>query len=213
MVEDGAPKVEQLESLSAEEWRDLYRRLRLFTWKRYGWLRNKFLLDPDELAQQAISDTLVGKRRWPPVDSDGRIKSEVSLFVFLCQVIRSNVSHLTAREMRNISAGLIEGDDDYAPENLPLESFETLLAESARIHPNSAGAEGTDSLTNYVELRDKMRELVATDGELSRIVELLLEDSDLKPTEIAERLGLSLKRIYVAMKRLRRTLRSLKGRE
>ena len=204
---------EQLAALSEEQWRDLYLRLRLFTWRRYKWL-SKSGVDLDDLVVKAVSDTLEGKRHWPPVDEYGQPKANVSLFSFLCRVVESNVSHVWEQERRKISAGLIEPDYGalgFALEDLPVGSFEALLSVSPRADPGSAREGGTDSRAIYNELRDKLFDLVADDVELRSIVELIVADPDLKPREMAELLGLSLDRIRSAQKRLRRRLRYWKG--
>jgi len=192
----------ELRSISSEEWGDIYKRLRFYTWKRYKWLHDRMGVDLDDFVHEAISDTLQGKRRWPPTDEQGRPK-DVSLFFFLCQVVRSKVYHFWNRESRNVSVNLT--DQDQTSDQFP-ESFETLLAESAEIHPAFGETKGTDSDAIDNEFKNRLRELVAGDVELMKIVEHIIDDPRSNPREIAASLGLDIKRVYAAQKRLRRRL-------
>jgi hypothetical protein len=82
---------EYIAHMTEEEWRDLYKRLRLFSYKKYGMLQTVVGgLDLESVILDSIEDTFFGVRRWPVVDEDGRIKN-ISLCVFLCQTIRSKV--------------------------------------------------------------------------------------------------------------------------
>ncbi len=87
-----------LDQITDEEWMAIWRRLRLYAIHNYGWTQSTVGvgLDLEAIVQEAILDTLTGVRRWPPVDKQGTPKDE-PLF-FLCQTVRSKVSHATERE-------------------------------------------------------------------------------------------------------------------
>ena len=191
---------DELTSISSEEWGDIYKRLRLYTWKRYKWLHDKIGVDLDDFVHEAISDTLQGKRRWPAVYEDGRAK-DVSLFFFLCKVVQSKVSHFWSRERRRLSISQI--DQAYSSEPV-FESFERLLTESAQGYSSVRQAKGSDSDAIDNEFRNRLRDVVAGDDELMGIVELIIEDTRVSPREIMESLGLDAKRVYAALKRLQR---------
>jgi CRP-like cAMP-binding protein len=95
-----SPTEQQLSSLSEVQWEDLFKRLLMFTHKRYGWLKELSGWDLQDIVQQAIIDTLDGKWRWPPKDSQTAVAQNLSLFLFLCNVIRNDVSHLREMERR-----------------------------------------------------------------------------------------------------------------
>ncbi|HXF40221.1 MAG TPA: winged helix-turn-helix transcriptional regulator [Blastocatellia bacterium] len=197
---------DELRSISSEEWGDIYKRLRLYTWKRYKWLHYKIGVDLDDFVNESIYDTLRGTRRWPPVDENGFTK-DVSLFFFLCQVVQSKISHFWSRERHNVVHRI---DQDNASEEA-IESFETLLAESAHIYPGLRQTKGSDSDAIDNEFENGLRDVVAGDDELRRIVELIIEDPSLRPKEIAESLGLANNKVYTALKRLRRRLMLLRS--
>ncbi|MGH9426811.1 MAG: hypothetical protein ACRD2L_10990, partial [Terriglobia bacterium] len=113
------------------------------------------------------------------------------------------VNHFWNRESRNISLNAM--DQDHTSEQVP-ESFETLLAESAEIHPGFLETRATDRDAIDNEFSERLRDLVAGDDELMKIVELIIEDPPSNPREIAALLGLDIKRVYAAQKRLRRRL-------
>jgi len=193
----------ELKSISSEEWDDTYKRLRLYTWKRYKWLHDRMGVDLDDFVHAAISDTLQEKRHWPPTDEQGRPK-DVSLFFFLCQVVRSKVYHFWNRESQNISLNLIEQDhtfEEFPPESFELSAGESVGGRSGLMHTRLADRDAIDN-----EFRRRLRNLVAGDDELMKIVELIIEDPRSNPREIAASLGLDIKRVYAAQKRLRRRL-------
>ena len=187
-----------LESITEEQWTHILQKLRLHTWRRYGSLRDRLGLDLDDVVHQALVDTLEGKRRWP--------KEEVDLFYFLCSVVKSIISHRLEQEKRKVS---IEGiESNYSKEDSDLASVEAM----------SSGYIGEylryESIYNrlvYDLLIERMYELVKDDQELINIVDLWSKDPSLKPSELAEVLGLSIGEIRNAQKRLRRRLKDLRG--
>lgn len=196
-VNESHPHLSELKSLTDEEWRTLWKKLRLFAWRKYGSLRG---LDVDDVIQQAIVDTLSGKRRWP--------KPEVSLFHFLCGVISSKAYHWWKREQRMVSIETLKSHTPYAED----AGSDTILLE--RVIYGSIGEyiryEAIYNRGFYELLVDAMCESIREDKELVNIVRLWSEDPRLKPSEIAQQLGLSMNAMRNAQKRLRRKLQALR---
>jgi DNA-directed RNA polymerase specialized sigma24 family protein len=195
-VNEARPRLSELESLTTEEWEELWKKLRLFTWRRYGSLRG---IDLDDVIQQAIVDALEGRRRWP--------KQEVSLFQFLCGVIRSRISHLLERQRRivpieSLKPGLHAEDEGSDAASLE-RSINEPIGEYLRY-------EAIYNRGFYDLLVDTMCESVEGDGELVNIVRLWSKDPRAKPREIAQQLGLSMDAMRNAQKRLRRKLQTLR---
>jgi DNA-directed RNA polymerase specialized sigma24 family protein len=200
------PQVSGLESLTEEEWTEILQKLRLYTRKRYGFLHYKLGLDLDDVVYQAIADTLQGKRRWPPVDRvSGDTRKDVSLFVFLCNVVSSIVSHRMEEERRKVSIERITPSDFR--EDSDVASLEAVANVSIGEYLR---CEAIYNRLVYVQLTKRMRELVSDDEELTEIVGLWSEDPGLKPSEIAEQLGLDIGKMRSAQKRLRRRLKNLR---
>jgi hypothetical protein len=56
-----------------------------------------------------------------------------------------------------------------------------------------------------------MFNLVSHDETLTKILQLWLQEPDLKPRQIAERMGLNVKQIYLILKKLQKRLVNLQG--
>src|ERR1700752_2449736 len=202
---------ELLSSMTEEEWLDLYNRLRLFTYKRYYWLRDQTNLDLEGIIQEAIIDTIQGKRRWPSVDKDTD-EVKISRFVFLCDVIRSKVSHLWEREKRQLSLdSFYENTSVLEPKLGDSAKREVLLNESATEYWSLISRQDPYSQLVHKEVVDKMFNLVSHDETLTKILQLWLQEPDLKPRQIAERMGLNVKQIYLILKKLQKRLVNLQG--
>lgn len=200
-----ASQEDPLSSITMEEWTIMYQKLRLHTHKRYYWLRRELGEDLDEIAHRAILDTMTGTRRWPPIDKQTEgVRGGISLFSFLCEVVRSNVSHIWEREKRRVSIETSSATQDE--EDHGQRIFENLLNEAARKYPNLVRPDDTESQVFYNRIVDKMLEMVAGDQECSEIVKLWSKEPDLKPSEIGEILGLPMPKVRAAQKRLRRLL-------
>ena len=209
-----AERSELLSSMAEEELVDLYNRLRLFTYKRYYWLRDRPNLDLEGIIQEAIIDTLQGNRRWPPAGKDTVEVKQISLFVFLCNVIRSKVSHACEREKRQVSLESIQ-ENTSLPEPQPEDStdrvHEALLHESANDYLNLVSREDPHRQLLRKEVTAKMLDLVSHDATLTQILRLWLEEPDLRPRQIVERTGLPVKQVYRTLKRLQKHLVSLQA--
>jgi|SRR5215207_1285300 len=203
-----APPNDPLASVKEEQWIEVWVKLRFHTRKRYSWLSRRLGVDLDDIAHQAIVDTMSRKRRWPPIDAlTGEMKTEVNLFSFLCEVVRSNISHVWERERRTVS---IDTDSTNDPKEFNQEFIDYLLNESANTYHHSVKPDDIESNVTYNDITDKMLNIVASDTEVYRIVELWREEPDLKPKELAARLGIPIYRVRAAQKRLRRLLRKFR---
>lgn len=154
-------------------------------------------LDLDDVVHQALVDTLEGKRHWP--------KEDVDLFYFLCEVVRSLISHRVEQEKRNVP---LESIGPRAAEESELASVEAMIGGSIGEYLRY------ESIYNrlvYERLIERMYELVGDDEELINIVGLWSKDPSLKPGELAKAMGLSIGEIRNAQKRLRRRLGELRG--
>jgi hypothetical protein len=188
-------------SITDKEWVELSIRLEYYLEIRFPRL-SKRGWDLGAVANQVFLDIQLGKRRWPPVDSDGRVKTEVELFPFLCWVARSVISHMWEREKKNVSI-------DYDPDDPHVQSIESLLRGSAhslaQFNPND-----TERMANYNRLTGKILQLVADDEVLATMIDLWRADPGLKPRDLAEMLSLPIEAVQAAQKRLRRRVQSLR---
>ncbi len=169
-----------------KDWKDLWKRLRYFTYSHYAWLPAKISggLDLDDLIQDAIVDAVTGKRQWP---------TDVKLVTFLCQVIRSKVSHMLEKESNR------------------QKFVEEISDPASRSHPQHVlKPEDAHQQLCYNELCNKLRELVQGDKTLEHIIELRILDPELKPSEIACMLERPIEDIRIAQKRLSRKLWKLR---
>lgn len=177
---------EPLEPRTEEDWRNVVNRLRYFTYKYYHWLPLKVIgVDLDGLIHDAIVDTLTGRRHRPP---------DVSLVTFLTNVIRSKASHLLDREKKVVSI------EDISPAR-PTTSGES----SYLFRP-----EEKEKQSVFQQMCRRLREVVDGDEVLCKIVDLWLENPDLKPREIARKLGISADELRSAQKRLSRRAKELR---
>ena len=198
-------QTEELDAISKEQWVEIWQKLRLHTWRKYKSLQDKIGLDLDDMVHQAIIDTLERKRRWPPIDKLTGMKKHVDLFPFLCEVVRSNISHQLEEERKKIS---IEGTVSNPSEDSDLISLEGMISGPISEYLRY---EAIYNRVFYVQLVSRMFELVKGDEELSEIVKVWTRDPSLKPSEIAQELGLSIEEVRNAQKRLRRKLRDVRG--
>jgi DNA-directed RNA polymerase specialized sigma24 family protein len=192
-----SPKARQIfEQMKEAEWQDLRNRLLYFGYRNYGGNDRRLGYHLDDAVQDAIVDVVTGVRRWPPVDEYGNEK-EISLFVFLCQTVRSKISHVFTRKAREIQFEEVQGVD------LPLDRLETLLG------PKQSELERQ---IIYSEFSEQLLKLVSNDNTLTKFIKVLIETPDLRPQEIAPLLGISMKEMRNAQKRLSRRLKALRRR-
>lgn len=199
-----------LASVTREQWVEVWAKLRLHTWKRYKWFHDRFGEDLDEIAHQAILDTMRGTRRWPPIDArNGEVRGDISLFSFLCEVVRSNVSHIWDREKRKVSIDSSNSTNDS--EEFEQKFIDNLLNATAKKYPHLVNRDDVESIVIYNRITEQMLELVAEDAEVHQIMKLWREEPDMKPSEIAVKLGFDMPKVRAAQKRLRRLLKGFDG--
>lgn len=204
-----SPRTDALTFISEEEWIVLWLRLRLHTWRRHYWLSEKFGWDLDSIAHQAIVDTMSGKRCWPPINhKTGKARNDVSLFSFLCQTVRSIVSHRWRKEKRKLTIEV--PDPGCNPDYSDSQAGEKLLQETSFTYPQLVRPDRTESDALYRLLTTEMCALVVGDTEVLKVLQLWREDPTLKPREIAEKLELTMPQMRAAQKRLRRLLSELR---
>jgi hypothetical protein len=152
-------------------------------------------------------DTWTGKRRWPPIDRlTGLENNKVTLFVFLCETVRSLVSHVWEREKARVSFDETSSSDSLNDR----EFIEKVLGATYERNAFYATPDEVEALADYSKLTRRMLELVEGDEELLSIVRLWRSDPDLKPSEVAAALKLTMPVMQAAQKRLRRRLRNWK---
>ncbi|TNE43130.1 MAG: sigma-70 family RNA polymerase sigma factor [Deltaproteobacteria bacterium] len=182
-------KEQQQERIIQEtDWQVLSERLLLFCaarMRRVLWRGQEQCAVPGgveatDIVLSAIRKFLDGQRKWPP---------QLTLFQFLCGVIRSEISHLaTSIENRTTVR---------APEE---PSWMEASSEAAT--PFDLIARKEERLQILLRLHD--------DPLVCDIARLII-DQELKPAEIAEALNESVVTVYNAIKRLRRKLKSLQS--
>lgn len=165
------------------QWPTLSPRLLLYAGRLHRQVLERFphAPDPYDLVHDAVTDLLTGNRVRP---------AEVDLFVFLCGVIRSKASNFLDRQQR------LDGSARFG-------RFVADDAPAAR-RVETPGPDGSG------HLRDQIRALVADDPFLVRLTELLFDDPDLKPGDLATLLGCTATDVYAARKRLDRRVASLR---
>jgi DNA-directed RNA polymerase specialized sigma24 family protein len=193
-------KPQDLYKLTKEDWSDYYNRLLLFASRKYG--HNQIVngtIDLEEVIQDAIVDILQGIRHWPPVGAQGGTKN-ISLYCFLCQIVRSKVSHILEQKKRIVSL------DSILEDELP-----ALLKLVIRMTTDPMQCSDQQAL--YNELCRWIINAAGDDALLKNIADLLTKEPDLQPKDIAQRLNLSEMEVRNAIKRLaRRAKRMLEER-
>ena len=196
------PLQKTLLDLEEDEFKELWKRLRVYTYSKYGVSQNVPGIDLEDQIMQAILDTHNGIRRFPPIDKQGRVV-DVSLCAFLCMVIRSNISHILERNSNIVSL-------DQWLQAHPSNNRNDPAVFQFSIPWLSAADETVQQQAEYKELSDSLRRLVDGDPVLTQIVNLLIASPDLKPGEIAKTLGLSRNELRNAQRRLTTKTQTLK---
>ena len=176
-----------LDQITDEEWMAIWKRLRLYAIHNYGWTQSTVGvgLDLEAIVQEAILDTLTGVRRWPPVDNQGTPK-DVNLFFFLCQTVRSKVSHATEREKRKLS---IDSLDPRSPVLIDSEN-----KQEQKVH--------------YDQLRESIMAEARSDSGLTETARLMTETPDITAKDIAKERNVPIKTVRKDIERLKRRLRN-----
>lgn len=178
LMEDGPSGIQGvLRRYTPEDWESLYKRLRFLTHKFYQSLppRARALVSPDDLIHDSIADVILGRRCWP---------DDVAFEVFLCQVIRSKVSHLREKEGK--------------------------VAPLSEVPPPPRPSHLYDDRIDWQRFKEGILALVSGNKQLTQIAVVWTNDPDLRPQEIAASLGLSRAEMRNAQKRLARKVASLR---
>jgi RNA polymerase sigma factor (sigma-70 family) len=174
-----------LKDISEWEWTQIWQKLRIFIRRKYGYLEKQSGLDLDDIVQQAILDTLEGKRTWPPKNKD------VSIVTFLCWVIRSNITNYLNKAENKV---------------LAWPSDRKSITEDD--HPRTQQSELPDQLAISEELLERVRETIGDDEFLMKVWEKLM--LNYKPKQIAEDLGVDVLEVRNAQKRLNTRIEKLR---
>ncbi len=165
---------EMFEGFSREQWANIDKRLSLFFYRRY---RFESRLDREALIQGAKLDLYEGRRHWRP--------EKVNLVTCLCDVMRSNASHILEKENRQFSRS---------------------LEETAEIEFMKK-----ENLSTYLEVCDELRHLTNGDPALSRMIEFFIEDPDTKPRDMLKLMpDVSMKELRRDYRRLNKLVDRLK---
>jgi DNA-directed RNA polymerase specialized sigma24 family protein len=181
-----------LDEMTQTEWENLWKKLRFYTYKNFGYkVKGRFNLD--EVIQEAIEDTYFGNRRLPP---------DINLTAFLCETVRSKISHILEKERNKISIEEIKG----AQQQTSLATLrENALEYPQLIYRHDEGYQRV----MYEELCSQIRRSVQSDSCLIRLVELLFVVPDLKPREIAIQMNQPIKTVLNLLRRLNRRARKI----
>lgn len=173
---------EALDTYTEDDWNDLRKRLMYFAYRHYSWVPRftRGAIEVEDLVHDAMTDVISGRRTWP---------TDVNFFQLHCGIIRSKVSHLYGREGR-VSATEVNQGSSASASSL---SYQELQQEQL-----------------YDQLCSNIRESVFDDPVLHQIVELWFAQPDMKPRHIAERLGLPVRAVQNAQKRLRTKVKGLR---
>ncbi|HEV7890144.1 MAG TPA: hypothetical protein VGP08_05875 [Pyrinomonadaceae bacterium] len=178
-----------LDALTETGWRSLWKRLRFFTYKNFA-RKVRGRVNLDEVILEAIEDTYIGRRRLP---------DDVDLTAFLCETIRSKVSHILRKEKGRVSVE-------------ELESLEKVGALASNLHKVVGGghAEGEAyERVAYRELCERLLKAARQDRYLVQLAELLFATPDLKPRELAAQMNQPVKNVFNLLRRLGRRARKL----
>jgi DNA-directed RNA polymerase specialized sigma24 family protein len=173
-----------LRGLTDEELLDLLNRLMLFARRRYFGR-----LNVEELAMQAVTDTLSGQRTW---------NTAYPVFNNLCLILKS------------IAFNQLQKEKHFLPDEPEVEAIPSQSAPSLQSYPSPQEIlETSETQSGLSGLLHK----AAGDDELSRdVVELSLQREDWRPKEMAAVLDVPEKDIYNTRLRLRRRLGRLLNR-
>src|SRR5436853_2204810 len=137
-------EADQLNAMTDTDWEFLYKKLLLYTYKEYGWFRHQSQIHLEDIVQQAILLTIEGRRVYRPVDqTKSSQESQRSLFIFLCGVIQSLISHAQQKKTISLDISKSESDrpladaEDVKQDNwgLPFKEYLELTTSNSIDHP------------------------------------------------------------------------------
>ena len=179
------------ERLLVADWDDILPRVQLWAnhfHKRY--LRQvRAAPTPEDLVQEAIVKLYSGRRKLP---------DHVPLLTVIINNIQSDIWNFLTKEGYTQTDSKGKGRKGWG-RHIGLEEW----MHNFDGHSIPPGAE-------LRGLHDAIRAQVKNDLELTQMVDFLFEDPLLKPRDLARLMGLSIKQVNNAQKRLRRKLKSLR---
>jgi DNA-directed RNA polymerase specialized sigma24 family protein len=183
-----APK--PLTEVTSEEWARVSAGLKVYVKLRLSYVQ-KYGLSLDDIVQETLLLTLLGKRRWPVVDPEtGATKRNVDLLTFLSGVARSVASHVIEKERRNVSFTDLLNDEGqecvYSDHRLLVDHKSELRTGAER---NIAQDEYESALLSVTRAHPR----------LMRRARLMMRRRKVKVSEVARFLGVDIKRARYLM--------------
>ncbi len=177
MPEFRNPDNSDLESLTKDEWEELYLRLRYFAFKFYSHLaKNDTILE--DLIHESYIDACRAKRKRPP---------SVSHFNFICGIMRSKTSHYFEKEKRRARL------NTATKVTRVMSAKEVAEYENARLDLSSA--------------MQRVEKEIKDDKALNIIHQSVLIDPEIKPARIARDNNLPVNLVKNARRRYFRLVR------
>lgn len=177
--------------LLVADWNDILPRVQLWAnhfHKRY--LRNiRAAPSPEDLVQEAIVKLYTGRRKLP---------DHVPLITVIINNIQSDIWNFLTREGIVGKSAQGKGRKGWG-RHLGLEEWMQNFDEQA-----------APSQTELNALQEVIKKEIDGDKQLGQMVDLLFQDPLLKPRDLARLMGITVKDVNNAQKRLRRRLQSLR---
>ena len=190
--EKDAQSQEVPERLLVADWDDIIPRVRLWAihfHKRY--LQHiRAAPSPDDLVQEAIVKLYTGRRKIP---------DHVPLMTVIINNIQSDIWNFLTKEGYTKKDSQGKGRKGWG-RHIGLEEWMDNFDQSV-----------VPKASQLKEIRELMVSKVNDDPMLLKMVNLLFEDPLLKPRDLARLLGISVKEVNNAQKRLRRRLNSMRA--
>ena len=181
-----------------DDWNEIYKKVTYYAYKyseRSVYGRG---LDLTSLVQEAISNILLGTISTPPIDNETGKVNKRDVISILCMRVRKLAFDEMKRSKKIIPLKL-DSDDD-----------EDLQETSERILCDSTSHEDISRRIEYEEVFRKMLELASGDEGLTRVIQLWVNDPSMKPREMAQRLEMDVRELYIIKKRLRLILKRVR---
>jgi len=192
MSEEKHALAEVPERLLVVDWEDILPRVQLWAnhfHKRY--LRHiRAAPTPEDLVQEAILKLYSGRRKLP---------DHVPLLTVIINNIQSDIWNFLTKEGYTSKDSKGKGRKGWG-RHIGLEEW--MHDFDLQSIPPGAELRG---------LHDMIRNKVKNDAELVQLVDLLIEDPLLKPRDLARLMGITIKDVNNAQKRLRRRLKGLRN--
>jgi DNA-directed RNA polymerase specialized sigma24 family protein len=199
-----------LASLSDRELKELWNKLRYFTYFHFSWLPPKVPggLELEDLIEEAIEDALSGQRTWP---------EGLDPFSLLCGTIRSKASHVWEKVKRRRpgaegSSSPADGEEAALPPPPDDDEGEAIFQFGASGYKADYYhlCQNVQRDADCYELRDRILALIG-DRPLERaIVELRMDDPKMTPRDLAAVLRVPFEEVRRAVRRLQKIVATLR---